>query len=72
MRSLLSLDMQVNITAHPWLHGPFTPAPPVELTVENVRSHVKADYGRVLYFTVRNSGPNPVAVYVVGVSFIDQ
>ena len=63
-------DFQVNVSAHPYVFGPYTPPPPQELTVTDVRSHVDVRGGRVLYFNVRNTGPNPVCVYVVSFSFV--
>jgi hypothetical protein len=70
--SLARLTMQLNVTAHPGVFGVYTPPPPVQLTVENIRSRINADYGRVLHFTVRNSGPNAVAFYFVAVTWIDS
>lgn len=61
---------QVNVSAHPWNYGPFTPPPPAELTVLNVRSHINSQAKPVLYFTVKNTGPNPVRVYEVAVSVV--
>lgn len=64
---------QVNITAHPWTFLPhYYELAPSELTVENVRSRLNADFGRSMHFTVRNLGPNPVGFYGIGISFIDE
>jgi hypothetical protein len=63
-------NFQVNVSAHPFVFGPYTPPPPQELTVTDVRSHVDSSAGRVLYFNVRNTGPNPVRVYVVSFSYV--
>lgn len=70
-RSLTTLDTQVNITAHPLGWWKIASAP-LTLRVENVRSHITAEWKRVMYFTVRNIGPNPVVAYRVGFSFIDE
>jgi hypothetical protein len=63
-------DFQVNVSAHPWVFGPYTPPPPQELMVKDVRSHFNVSGGRVLYFTIRNTGPNPVRVYTVSTSIV--
>lgn len=64
--------VQVNVTAHPWVFLPHYRAfLPSELSVENVRSRVSED-GLIMHFRVRNTGPNPVPYYGVGVSFIDE
>lgn len=64
---------QVNVSAHPWVWLPhYHDLAPAELTVDNLRSRLNAAFGRVMYFTVRNSGPNPVAFYGVGISLIDE
>jgi hypothetical protein len=66
------VSVQVNVTAHPWVFLPhYYSFLPSELSVENVRSRV-SDEGLVMYFRVRNTGPNPVPYYGVGVSFIDN
>jgi hypothetical protein len=69
-------DFQVNVSAHAWVFGPYTPPPPQELMVKDIRSHVDASgdggLSRVLYFTVRNTGPNPVRVYVVSFSIVTR
>ncbi|OWW25792.1 hypothetical protein B4Q04_09360 [Zobellia sp. OII3] len=65
-------SVQVNVTAHPWVFLPhYYSLIPSELSVENVRSRV-TENGLVMYFRVKNTGPNPVAYYGVGISFIDE
>lgn len=71
-RRVSLVDVQVNVTAHPWVFLPhYYDFLPSELSVNNVRSRVSED-GLVMYFTVTNTGPNPVPYYGVGVSFIDE
>lgn len=66
------INVQVDVTAHPWVFLPhYYGLLPSELSVENVRSRVSED-GLVMHFRVRNTGPNPVLYYGVGVSFIDS
>ena len=66
------VSVQVNVTAHPWIFLPhYYSLLPSELSVENVRSRVSED-GLVMYFRVKNTGPNPVRYYGVGVSFINN
>lgn len=60
----------VAIMAHAHVHAAFTPPPPVELLVKDVRSHIDARGGRVILFTVRNTGPNAVAAYSVNFAII--
>ncbi|HCT81840.1 MAG TPA: hypothetical protein DGG94_06545 [Micromonosporaceae bacterium] len=66
----LLANFQVNVSAHPWVFAAHTPPPPQELMVTDLRSHINTSGGRVLYFNVRNTGPNPVRVYIVCFSFI--
>ena len=60
---------QINVSAHPlilvFLGGPN------QLMVTDVRSNLSAHgAGRVLNFTVRNTGPQRVSGYVVTFSFV--
>jgi len=71
-RNVALVSVQVNVTAHPWVFLPhYHSFLPSELSVENVRSRVTSS-GLIMYFRVRNTGPNPVPYYGIGVSFIDE
>lgn len=71
-REINLVNVQLNVSAHPWVFLPhYYGLWPSELTVENVRSRVTED-GLVFHFRVRNTGPNPVLYYGIGVSLIDN